>query len=298
MGSFSLVSDESSRTMTGLFPASGDFADKARHENFPVASRFLPREERANLMAIYGFARLTDDVGDEAAGDRLALLDELDAELVLAANGNATNPTFQRLSPVIRDLGLSLDPFRRLIEANRMDQSVTRYRTFDDLVTYCMLSAAPVGELVLAVFRLSSVERIKLSDQVCVALQLVEHLQDVAEDAGRGRVYLPLDDMQRVGCIEDDLLQTHANAATRALVALEVERARALLRAGVPLAATLPLRPRVAVAGFAAGGVAALNSIEMANNDVLGVRCRPRKLGIAGGMVRSFAAATLVRVKR
>jgi squalene synthase HpnC len=283
--------------MSGPLSASDDFADKARLENFPVASRFLPRAARANLMAIYGFARLTDDVGDEAEGDRLKLLDGLDAQLELAARGDATDPTFQRLTPVIRDLGLSLDPFRRLIEANRMDQRVSRYRTFDDLVAYCMLSAAPVGELVLAVFALTSTERIKLSDDVCIALQLVEHLQDVQEDARRGRVYLPAEDMERFGCVEGDLLRQHASPAVRALISYEVDRATDLLKAGVPLASTLPLRPRVAVAGFTAGGVAALDSIKRARFDVLGVRCRPRKRGVARHMLRFAVAASLKRVR-
>jgi len=281
--------------MSGTSSANDDFAEKARHENFPVASRFLPRDARANLMAIYGFARLTDDVGDEAEGDRLKLLDGLDAELDLAASGEATDPTFQRLSPVIRDLNLRLDPFRRLIDANRMDQRVSRYRTFDDLVGYCMLSAAPVGELVLAVFGLTSEERIRLSDKVCIALQLVEHLQDVQEDAQRGRVYLPLEDMERFGCVEGDLLEPHATPALRALISFEVDRARDLLTAGVPLASTLPLRPRVAVAGFTAGGVAALESIARAKYDVLGVRCRPRKFDVARHVLRYFGAASLKR---
>ncbi|HEV3186689.1 MAG TPA: squalene synthase HpnC [Acidimicrobiales bacterium] len=283
--------------MSGVFSANDDFAEKARHENFPVASRFLPRDVRSNLMAIYAFARLTDDVGDEAKGDRLTLLDELDEQLDLAAQGAATDPTFQRLSPVIRDLGLSLDPFQRLIEANRMDQRVSRYQTFDDLVEYCMLSAAPVGEMVLGVFGLSTPERRELSDKVCIALQLVEHLQDVQEDARRGRVYLPLEDMERFGCVDDDLLKPHSTPAVRRLVVFEVGRARELLAAGVPLAATLPLRPRVAVAGFTAGGVAALDSIKRAKHDVLGVRCRPSKSGIAQHMARYFVAASLKRVR-
>ncbi|HEV3268423.1 MAG TPA: squalene synthase HpnC [Acidimicrobiales bacterium] len=283
--------------MSGTFSANDDFVEKARHENFPVASRFLPRDVRSNLMAIYGFARLTDDVGDEAKGDRLELLDELDLQLELAAQGAATDPTFQRLSPVIMDLGLSLDPFRRLIEANRMDQRVSRYQTFDDLIAYCMLSAAPVGEMVLGVFGLSFAERIKLSDNVCIALQFVEHLQDVQEDAQRGRIYLPHEDMERFGCGEDDLLKARATPALRRLIAFEVARASDLLASGVPLAATLPTRPRLAVAGFTAGGVAALDSIKRAKHDVIGVRCRPSKLGVAHHLVRYFVAASVKKAR-
>ena len=181
-----MVSTESESSIGRDFDAPAQLATKARNENFPVASRLLPRAVRANLMAIYGFARLTDDVGDEAEGDRLALLDWLEAELDRAASGRAIHPVLVQLTPVIRELDLSLDPFRRLIEANRMDQRITRYRSFGDLVDYCMFSAAPVGRLVLAVFGVSTSERIASSDKVCIALQLVEHLQDVGEDAATG----------------------------------------------------------------------------------------------------------------
>jgi squalene synthase HpnC len=287
-----MVAVESGNPLSGYLDAPRGVFSKARDENFPVASLLLPRDVRVSLMAIYGFARLADDLGDEAHGDRLALLDQLEAELDRAAAGQATDPVLQRLSPVISAMGLSLDPFRCLIEANRVDQHVTRYQTFDDLVGYCMLSAAPVGRLVLEVFGASTVERIALSDKVCIGLQVVEHLQDVGEDAGNGRIYLPLDDLARFGCREDELLATSSGPALRGLVAMEVARARALLAAAVPLAATLPFRPRVAVAGFAGGGLAALDSITRAGNDVLGTRCRPSKPGLARRALATLLAAS------
>src|ERR1019366_5651200 len=108
-----------------------------------------------------------------------------------------------------------------LIEANRVDQRVSCYATYDDLVRYCMLSAAPVGRIVLSIFAASSPERTALSDQVCIGLQLVEHLQDLGEDAARGRVYMPADDMAIVGCERAALLAASASAPVRRLVALE-----------------------------------------------------------------------------
>ncbi len=244
-------------------------------------------------MAIYAFARLTDDIGDEAQGDRLALLDWLDDELTLASEGRAIHPVFQRLTPVMQDLNLNLQPFRSLIEANRVDQRVTRYSTFDDLVDYCMLSAAPIGHLVLAVFKLSSTQRIEWSDQVCIALQLVEHLQDIGEDARRGRIYLPIEDLNEFRCSEEDLLRPSASVALRDLIAMESRRTRALLTAGSPLASSLPMRARFAVSGFVAGGVAAVESIEREHYDVLSVHCRPRKLDVATQLARKFTKATL-----
>jgi squalene synthase HpnC len=274
-----------------LFEPRDEFSVKASQENFTVASRLLPRAVRLDLMAIYGFARLTDDIGDEAEGDRLALLDWLDSELDLAAAGDAVHPVFQRLSPVIRSLHLDLDPFRALIEANRVDQRVKRYENFGDLVGYCMLSAAPVGQLVLAIFKVSTAERVAQSNSVCIALQVVEHLQDVGEDARQGRIYLPLEDMTRFGCTEDDLLSSSATSALRELIEMEVQRARGLLKDGAPLIASLPLRPRIAVAGFVAGGTAALDSIERADFDVLSVQCRPRKRDVASHALRNLVSA-------
>jgi squalene synthase HpnC len=276
-----------------LFGARDEFTVKASHENFPVASRLLPKDIRSQLMAIYGFARLTDDIGDEAQGDRLALLDWLDDELTLASEGRAIHPVFQRLTPVIQDLDLSLQPFRSLIEANRVDQHATRYSTFDDLVAYCMLSAAPVGHLVLAVFQVSTPQRIEWSDEVCIALQLVEHLQDVGEDARRGRIYVPTDDLEEFHCSEEDLLRPSANTALRGVIAKEAQRARELLAPGPSLASSLPWRVRLAVSGFVAGGLAAIESIERADFDVLSVRCRPSKRGVAEHMTRLFTMATL-----
>jgi squalene synthase HpnC len=277
----------------GGFQAPSDVVARARYENFPVASRLLPADVRGQLMAIYGFARLADDIGDEAEGDRLALLDWLEAELTLAASGDATHPVLQRLAPLLSENDLGLEPFHNLIEANRIDQRVHHYDTFDDLVGYCMLSAAPVGRLVLKVFGASSPERIALSDRVCIGLQIVEHLQDVGEDSSHGRVYLPREDLARFGCREDDLGRQSAVPALRRLIAMESERAASSLDAGVPLARQLRFRPRVAVAGFAAGGMAALDSIRRADFDVLGVRCRPRTTRLTARVLATLIRASL-----
>jgi squalene synthase HpnC len=291
-----MVSIESRGSFGGDLDVPALIAAKAQTENFPVASRLLPSAVRASLMAIYGFARLTDDIGDEAPGDRASLLDWLESDLDRAALGEAVHPVCQQLSPLIRGLDLSLEPFRCLIEANRMDQRVSRYRSFEDLVQYCMLSAAPVGRLVLEVFGASTPGRVALSDRVCIGLQLVEHLQDIGEDARRGRIYLPLEDLERFGCGEGELLATRSSPALREVVAMEVARARGLLGAGVPLAASLPLRPRVAVIGFASGGIAALDAMGQAANDVLGHRCRPRKARFVARCLPAFAVASLRRL--
>jgi squalene synthase HpnC len=265
---------------------------QAGDENFPVASRVLPRSVRPHLLAVYGFARLADDLGDEADGDRLALLDWLEAELELAAVGKATHPLLRRVGATIRDRALPLEPFRRLVEANRQDQLVHRYASFDDLLGYCRLSANPVGELVLRILGQATPARLRWSDEVCSGLQVVEHLQDVAEDARAGRAYLPGDDMARFGCTDAALLASTADAGLRALVLFEAERAEQLLSAAVPLTRSLRGRARLGVATFAAGGLAAIDAIRAADGDTLANHCRPHRPRLAGRWVQVLLATS------
>lgn len=250
---------------------------QARTENFPVASRVLGPRTRSDLLALYGFARLVDDAGDEAVGNRLALLAEIEADLERAFTGTARHSLIARLEPTISARKLSIEPFRRLIEANRRDQVKHRYESFEELLGYCQLSANPVGELVLGVFGAATPERVALSDAICSGLQLVEHWQDVAEDYDRGRIYLPLADCRELGVSESDLGLPEPTAELRALLRLEVIRARRLLDQGAPLIGTLRGRPALAIALFVAGGRAALKAIVRADYDVLSMRPRPSR---------------------
>jgi squalene synthase HpnC len=242
---------------------------QARDENFPVAIGLLGRRRKQALLAIYGVARLIDDVGDEAPGDRDSLLDWVDSELDrVYAGERPEHPAMQALAREARTFDLPEGPFRRLVEANRMDQAVTRYETFNDLLGYCQLSAAPVGELVLRVFDAATPDRIALSDQVCAGLQVTEHIQDVPEDYARGRVYVPREDLVMTGCAEHELGGPTATPAGKALIAWEVARADALLEMGAPLAKLLPPRPRAAIAAFVAGGRATLDAVTASGYDV------------------------------
>lgn len=274
--------------------------DQAAHENFPVAPFFLPRVWRADLMAVYGFARLVDDIGDgdlapgggdavllglerAQGGERAALLDALEADLHRVFSDRAPgprHPLMRRLGPTVRRCRLTPEPFLDLIAANRQDQRVSRYGTYDDLAAYCELSANPVGRLVLGITGTASPERIRRSDAVCTALQIVEHLQDVAEDLGRDRIYLPAEDMKRFGVTESDLAAPSGGASVRALIAYEAERARDLLREGTPLVGSVHGRLKLLLAGFVAGGRAALQAVAAADHDVLPGPPKPTKLSL------------------
>jgi squalene synthase HpnC len=189
------------------------------------------------------------------------LISEID---LIYGGGTPMHPAMRRMAPVAREAGIPPEPMHALVQANRMDQTVSSFATFEDLLSYCALSANPVGHMVLCVFDAATPERIELSDAVCSALQVTEHLQDVREDLERGRVYLPQADLARFGCDETDLSLSPSPERVRALVAFEVERARRLFDRGEPLLGTLRGRARLAVTGFVAGGRAALGGIERA----------------------------------
>ena len=265
---------------------------RASGENFPVAMGVLPRRLRSHLGAIYGYARLVDNLGDEYPGDRSEALDWLERQIDDLYRGVPQHPVFRRLAEMVATFDIERTPFDRLLAANRLDQSRSRYDDWDELLGYCRLSANPVGHLVLAVLEASTPQRRAASDAVCTALQVLEHLQDVGEDAAAGRIYLPAADMERFGCVPEDLLAPVAGEALRSVVAFECDRARELLSAGGALVGSLTGFGRLAVAGFVAGGSAGLDAIAAARFEVLSSTrtAGPARLGrrLAGTYLGSF----------
>ncbi|MEV6104834.1 squalene synthase HpnC [Streptomyces sp. NPDC051940] len=270
--------------------------DQARDENFPVAPFFLPKAWRTDLMAVYGYARLVDDIGDgdlapggadaralgldqEQAADRLVLLQAFEDDLHRVFDGSETprHPLLRALQPTVRKHHLEPGPFLGLIGANRQDQLVSRYATYEELLDYCELSANPVGRLVLQLAGVATEQRIAWSDAICSGLQIVEHLQDIAEDLARDRIYLPAEDMKRFGVSEAQLARPAADKDVRALTAFEVERANELLDQGAPLVGSVHGRLKLLLAGFVAGGRAALKAIAAAGYDTLPGPPKPTK---------------------
>ena len=178
---------------------------KTHYENFTVGSWLLPRDKRRHVYAIYAFCRSVDDLGDEHPGDRLAALDVWEEDLLRCYDGSPRHPYLVALQQTIGEFDIPRDPFLKLVEANRMDQAISRHPTYGDLEYYCQHSANPVGHLVLYVFGYRDAERQRLSDFTCTALQLANFWQDVSRDYGMGRIYLPLEDMERFGYTEDEL---------------------------------------------------------------------------------------------
>jgi squalene synthase HpnC len=237
---------------------------RAHPENFFIGSLFLPRARRRHLAAVYAYARLADDIadGDLPTGEKLAGLDCWEQRLDDCLRGVATHPVFVALGETIREAELPVEPLRDLLAAFRYDAAFRPFATFDDLQAYCRKSANPVGRLVLALFDYRDEERWRLSDSICTALQLTNFWQDLGLDIANGRLYLPLEDLERFGVNRRALESGGTPKALPDLLRFEVERTRELFASGLALADLV--KPSVAreVRMFASGGLTILARIE------------------------------------
>ena len=261
-------------------------------ENFPVALRLLPSSVRADLAAVYRFARFVDDVGDEAPRDtdgRLALLDLVERDVQRIDDGRPTLAPVADLTSLTARHHVPVQTYLDLVQANRVDQVRTAYETFDDLLDYCRLSAAPVGRIVLHVAGAAGPVEIADSDAVCAALQVLEHCQDVGEDARRGRVYLPASELRDASVAGRALRAAGTSPALRRVIERQVERSRALLEHGTPLVDRLSGWARLAVAGYVAGGLATADALERADFEVLARPVRPSKARTATAAARVWS---------
>ena len=245
---------------------------RSHYENFSVASRLMPSDILPHIAAIYAYCRGVDDLGDEASGDRLALLDDWAAQLEQCYSGTPTEPRLLALQHTIAAFDIERQPFLDLIEANRMDQLNHRYESYDELLNYCGHSANPVGHLYLTLIGQNDAERRALSDATCTALQLANFWQDVRRDYAMGRVYIPQEDMRRFGYSEGELARGECTPAFRELMAFQVERTRRLFAEGLPLVDMLDGIFKLHVKLFTLGGLRVLDAIEGQKYDVLSKR--------------------------
>ncbi|MFL6673607.1 MAG: squalene synthase HpnC [Massilia sp.] len=248
------------------------------YENFPVASVLLPRHLRPAVEAIYAFARSADDLADEgdaAPAERLAALNAYDEALDRIERGEAASePLFARLAAVRAQYGLPLQLLRDLLSAFKQDVVTHRYADFAALLDYCRRSANPVGRLMLALYGATGERKLRQSDAICTALQLINFWQDAAIDIAKGRIYIPQDDMARFGVSAAGIERGEAGPAWRRLMTFEVGRARALMHEGAPLALQLPGRIGWELRLVVQGGLRILELVERVDYDVF--RRRPK----------------------
>jgi squalene synthase HpnC len=255
------------------------------YENFSVATWFLPKRLRQHFYNVYAYCRISDDLGDEVGDTRasLQLLDAWQQELEACYAGSPKHPVFVALSETVQAFEIPKHEFSDLLTAFRQDQTVTRYKSFDDLLGYCKNSANPVGHLVLYLCGYKDSERQLLSDFTCTALQLANFWQDVSVDYAKGRIYLPLEDLHRFAVSEDDIAHQRNTSAFVEMMKFEVERAREWFRQGLPLIQKVSRELAVDIELFSRGGQEILNAIEAQGFGVLGRRpviSKPRKLAL------------------
>ncbi len=274
---------------------------RSHYENFSVASWFLPGRLRQHFFNVYAYCRISDDLGDEV-GDTAAsleLLDEWQLELDACYNGSPKHPVFVALAETVRQFDIPEHEFSDLLIAFRRDQSITRFETFNDVLTYCKYSANPVGHLVLYLCGYRDPERQQLSDFTCTALQLANFWQDVTADYAKGRIYLPLEDLRQFQIREDEIAHNQNTPAFCSMMKFEVERARDWFRQGLPLISKVNPELAIDLDLFSRGGQEILNAIEKQHYAVLGNRpsiSKPRKLALVtraalGKLFSNFSSA-------
>jgi len=271
---------------------------RSHYENFSVASWFLPRRLRQHFFNVYAYCRISDDLGDEVgdAAASLQLLNQWQSELDACYEGTPKHPVFVALKETVREFEIPKYEFSDLLIAFRQDQSVTRFETFQDVLGYCHYSANPVGHLVLYLCGYGDAERQQLSDFTCTALQLANFWQDVSVDYGKGRIYLPLEDLRRFGVSEKDIASNSNTPAFCAMMKFEVERAQDWFRQGLPLISKVNRELAIDLDLFSRGGQEILHAIEKQGYAVLGNRpsiSKSRKLAlVARAALSKFVGAT------
>ncbi len=267
------------------------------YENFHVVSFLLPKRLHQDFYNVYAYCRWADDLADEVGdtSESLRLLAWWRAELDAMYAGRASHPVFVALLPTVRKHSIPREPFADLVQAFVQDQTVTRYRTWDDVFGYCRYSANPVGRLVLYLCGYSDSERQRLSDATCTALQLANFWQDVTVDLLKDRVYIPLEVMARHGYTIDDLYARRFTPAFREVMREIVDRTRELFEAGLPLTRKVDRRLSLDIDLFSRGGMRVLEKIRQQGYDVLGSRpaiSKPERVGLLLG---SLARAVFSR---
>jgi squalene synthase HpnC len=276
---------------------------RTHYENFSVATWFLPKHLRQHFFNVYAYCRISDDLGDEVGDNAasLALLDQWQRELDACYDGTPRHPVFVALADTVRQFEIPKDEFSDLLIAFRQDQTVTRFNTFNDVLGYCHYSANPVGHLVLYLCGYRDSERQQLSDFTCTALQLANFWQDVSVDYEKGRIYLPLEDLQRFHVSENEIAQKQNTPAFLAMMQFEVERARDWFRQGLPLMGKVDRELAIDLDLFSRGGLEILNTIERQGYAVLGNRpsiSKSRKVALVARAAFTKLFGSSVRVAR
>ncbi len=243
----------------------------SHYENFTVGSFLLPPKLRQHIYNVYTYCRISDDLADEQGSPQESLkkLEDWGKKLIACYKGENHHPVFIALRQTIDEFSIPIEPFHNLLFAFIQDQTIKRYDTFDQLLGYCENSANPVGRIYLYLFRLATSERFHYSDQVCTALQLTNFWQDVTVDLQKQRIYIPIEDLTRFHCNEQDLQTKSTNPQVKELIAFQVNRTQRIFDEGKEILNLLSNRPKFEIALFIRGGESILRKIRQQEYDIL-----------------------------
>jgi phytoene synthase len=272
---------------------------RAEARNFYFGFLLLPRERRRGIHALYAFSRLCDDSVDGAEGpEQKAAAVRARREDVARAYGGgvpADDPVLLALADAIRRFGIPRAPMDALVDGVEMDLTVDRYPDWPALEQYCDRVAGAVGVLSLYVFGFRDPAAVSHAEDLGVAMQVVNIMRDVQEDAGRDRIYLPADDMAAHGVSEADIIGNHMTPGMRALMEQQAARARDHFVGGAMLLPLLDLRARMCVQMLAALYIEILTGIEARGFDYTRGRVSLSGRTKAGLMLGSIVRALVTR---
>ena len=251
---------------------------RSHYENFPVGSALVPKRLRKHFYSIYAFARIADDFADEgyeqgySEQERLEMLGEWRRMLIESLAGRASHPVFVALAHTTSEFDLPPDLFEDLLSAFEQDVTVRRYQSFDQLLDYCRRSANPIGRLVLLLFGYRDEQRSQWSDQICTALQLTNHWQDVSIDLDKDRIYLPQQDLSQFGLADEDLSNRRASDRFKDLLRFQIDRTRSMFIRGKPLCLSVSGRLGLELRAVWLGGMRILDRMEQNGYDIFSRR--------------------------
>jgi len=253
------------------------------YENFPVLSFLVPKNLRKHVAIVYQFARKADDIADEGIlpnEERLTQLNEFEFQLHKTEHEKDRGQFWNALHNTISEMNLEISNFSNLLLAFKQDITKQRYLNFDELLNYCINSANPVGRIILELNSINSETAKLYSDNICTALQLTNFFQDVGVDYSKGRIYLPLDELEEFGVHENLFLLKENNSNFIKLMKYQVERVQLLFDEGEKLLPFLPFRLRQQIKWTINGGRGILKKIIELEYDVINSRPKFSKIDL------------------
>lgn len=263
----------------------------SHYENFPVISKFVPFYLRKHVAVIYKFARDADDIADEGNDSpeiRMKKLTQYEKYFIDAMNGVYENNFWRALNNTINDLHLTPEYFLDLLKAFKQDVEVNRYQTFSEILSYCKLSANPVGRLILELHGIKYDMANEFSDKICTALQITNFYQDLSLDVSKDRIYIPLIELVEFCVSEEEIQKKIYSENFKKLMNLQVQRAEEMFRDGKKLIHFLPTKLKVQIKWTILGGESILKKIKLLHYDVFSNRPTLTKFDYFKLMIRAL----------